>query len=533
MSRLFADICDDCCSTTGTGVSYQAQAFNFIRALDPYHVITGAANCADSFIWSDTASTPVAPTANLSLPVIAFGDQPATQLSLDYILQENYGGNLASKAGDGTWAGGRGGDGNYRNGMQFEPICNCPGVDTIWGTRGITGQENKLLSESWLGAVSGGMLDLLVFIEQGCPWTEAVMTSYARQAAEISPSFRGRGFRVEQQEAALTVDASALTAPTSPPHSVFGRVGGEYGWQLRATVWEEEPAAPAVICAHVVVTNLDLDDPLLFQFELGGRAPPTSNISAIRIFGPGRVTGHLTTTDGSAWLPVQAWLGPAETGIYRIGCQEPAKGSTNLASVPIESQALNRVAGWSTVGCGGENALVQMTSDAAVAVEGRHSLKVVLPSADPLVFPFPGKQLSPPPPMLRWGATVGGSITLLPGHTYHISLAVQATPPGTVVELLGGLWRTTTEDRNEYGADDCSNYTGHTFGKVVVTSQGWQDLNATVAVPRAVEAASDVGGANVWNGTALQLRVTPPGSERGWGATAWLDKASVVDVAGL
>ena len=35
---------------------------------------------------------------------------------------------------------------------------------------------------------------------------------------------------------------------------------------------------------------------------------------------------------------------------------------------------------------------------------------------------------------------VGESATLLPGHTYHVSLAVQATPPGTTVELMGGLW---------------------------------------------------------------------------------------------
>ena len=33
---------DDCCHTIDIGVSYQAQAFNFIRALDPYHVVTGA-----------------------------------------------------------------------------------------------------------------------------------------------------------------------------------------------------------------------------------------------------------------------------------------------------------------------------------------------------------------------------------------------------------------------------------------------------------------------------------------------------------
>ena len=95
---------------------------------------------------------------------------------------------------------------------------------------------------------------------------------------------------------------------------------------------------------------------------------------------------------------------------------------------------------------------MHLISDTAVAAEGRHSLKVLLPSATPLVLPFPGKQLvpPPPPPLFRFGAAVpapvgspvvGGSITLLPGHTYHVTLAVQATPAGTRVELLGGLWQ--------------------------------------------------------------------------------------------
>jgi hypothetical protein len=82
---------------------------------------------------------------------------------------------------------------------------------------------------------------------------------------------------------------------------------------------------------------------------------------------------------------------------------------------------------------------------------GRHSTKIQLPSATPLVLPFPGKQLVPGPPLVHWGMNnsahvpvgypqIGSSITLLPEHTYHVSLAVQATPPGTIIELLGGLW---------------------------------------------------------------------------------------------
>ena len=59
--------------------------------------------------------------------------------------------------------------------MRFEPICNCPGVASQWGSYGIGGQEEKLLSEAWVGAISGGMLDNLIFIEEGDSNSDAVM----------------------------------------------------------------------------------------------------------------------------------------------------------------------------------------------------------------------------------------------------------------------------------------------------------------------------------------------------------------------
>jgi hypothetical protein len=135
---------------------------------------------------------------------------------------------------------------------------------------------------------------------------------------------------------------------------------------------------PALICAHVVVTNLDEDNPLLFSYELGGRAPPAGGatmLTAQRIFGPGKVLGNLTTDDGSAWLPVRAWLAPAETGIYRIGCdavKAPAANATNLALADDEAPALRASPGWSRPGYGGVDALTQMTSDTTVAKDGRY-----------------------------------------------------------------------------------------------------------------------------------------------------------------
>jgi hypothetical protein len=44
------------------------------------------------------------------------------------------------------------------------------------------------------GGLCGGLLVVLVFIEQGDLNSDAVIYNYARQAAEIGPSFRGRPF---------------------------------------------------------------------------------------------------------------------------------------------------------------------------------------------------------------------------------------------------------------------------------------------------------------------------------------------------
>ena len=55
------------------------------------------------------------PTADTTLPVIPFGSQPTTQLSLDYLMQEDYAGGLASHAGDGTWNKGPHQDGWFRH----------------------------------------------------------------------------------------------------------------------------------------------------------------------------------------------------------------------------------------------------------------------------------------------------------------------------------------------------------------------------------------------------------------------------------
>ena len=115
------------------------------------------------------------------------------------------------------------------------------------------------------------------------------------------------------------------------------------------------------------------------------------------------------------------------------------------------------------------------------------------------------------------------SITLLPGRKYDVALAVQATPPGTTVEVMGGHWTVVSNVLHEYAPSARCTYSGEPLGRFVAGAAGelpgsWGHLTTTVAVPEATA---------MTNGTALQLRITPPESERGLGATVWLEKVSV------
>ena len=176
-------------------------------------------------------------------------------------------------------------------------------------------------------------------------------------------------------------------------------------------VLDSQPSPPAIFCAHVVVVNLDESNPLLFQYTLGGRGPPNTTVGSApltseRIFGLGnRVKRNVTSSDGERWESVTEWLGPSETGIYRIGCDTTsavpagkADARVNLAaasspSAEATSRALQRAPGWSLPGYGGIDPLTSIVSDTAVAAKGRHSARLLIPNSKPVVLPLSGTQV--------------------------------------------------------------------------------------------------------------------------------------------
>jgi hypothetical protein len=269
-----SDICDDCCQSD-VGTAYQAQGYNIIKQLDPYHVVIGASDCGDVWTFFDNAVTCTnrngtepkfpwdicpPPTADTSLAVIPFGAQPTTQLSLDYLLQENYAGGLASHAGRGHWdAPGEDRsavqkDGWFRVPLPFEPLANCP--SSIHDTRPISGY-----SQAWMSAVIADMWDQLVFAGGPGPWT-AVATQIATHMEELRPSFR-RKFG-SSQRATVTVEELGAHGGCVVQHDKD--TATLPGGPLRAAVWTEvSPSNASAVCAHLVVINAALEATLPFR----------------------------------------------------------------------------------------------------------------------------------------------------------------------------------------------------------------------------------------------------------------------------
>lgn len=443
-------------------------------------------------------------------------------------MVENYGGGLGGHAMSyGSFGGGR--DGMLRNGVRFDVVCNCPGTAPQWRTtdQGLPGQggaDDVLHSSAWISAVTAGMLDQLVFIDEGNRRSDAVMERFAREAHELAPSYRGEfGAHPTPLSVSHTIDAVACQRPRAVDTEDT----------LRVAAWEEPAAAPATFCAHVIAVNADASSPRLFSFTLHGSEPPiTANASmavqAYRLFGAGAAV-NVTPPGGGSWQAATDWIAPAATNIYRIGCEPPPAQPTNLATNPsFELPALSPA--WGQGSYGGDDPRVMMLTDTAVAVDGRHSLRVVVPSVKPLVLPLPGKQLVPNPTAASWGSTdvpavgthvFGRSVTLLAGHTYDVSLSVQASPAGTTVELLDGYWTVQNGSTvREAEPDIKAAYVQRSVLGSVVGNQSWQLLAAQVAVPAATAGR---------NGTALQLRITALGNARGWGGSTWLDKVVIRD----
>ena len=163
-----------------------------------------------------------------------------------------------------------------------------------------------------------------------------------------------------------------------------------------------------------------------------------------------------------------------------------------------------------------------MTADTTVAVSGRHSLKVQVPTSQAFVFPVAAKYGH------RAVATpgFGDSVTLKLGtQRYLVSLWVQASPPGTKLALMSGFW---------HNASHCiypnylpplrggCPYTGMVVHEVDAGRE-WAQMKVVIGPGTRLSILDNM--------TSLQLRVSPARTGK-FGATVWIDDVSVAPVAG-
>ena len=181
--------CDDCCN----GISSQAEVYNWLKTIDPWHATVGAVNCDQGFMFKDYESED-GPTVGRSEVWLGRG-QPALQLSLDLVMHENYRSSIAGHASTGWWNNSfdgpsLGSDGNLAFGMWQEPVVNCNAMVGYHG-RGyypMAAQDNvfpasHFRSVLWMGAVTANMLNQLswLFGTDGPPYGPWQQTDMAAQ----------------------------------------------------------------------------------------------------------------------------------------------------------------------------------------------------------------------------------------------------------------------------------------------------------------------------------------------------------------
>jgi hypothetical protein len=279
---------------------------------------------------------------------------------------------------------------------------------------------------------------------------DAVMADFARQMLEVVPSIRHTGGFTAMDTVQsihvrmLHMDGSAIDDDLVPSPLIYN-------------LWKEPPAAPALFCAHIAVVNSNTSSYAHFEFTIAGERPPAGDaLQAKRIFTPGAwhsslwsshlnlgnnrldcdnagVSLNVSTAAGSAdpvWLPARDYIAPGATNLYRIGCDLATAELDNLATNPtMEAPALAQMPGWAQAAYGDADPRVTMTSDTAVAAEGRHSVKIRVPSAKPIVFPLAGTEMVKPPADASWGSkhappagtkVFSSSIILAPGGEFDL-----------------------------------------------------------------------------------------------------------------
>jgi hypothetical protein len=285
-------ICDDCCSNN-VNISLQSQVYQLLKNIDPYHVTIGAVNCGNSWMFTDQTPSWLAPEQDDHARSLPEARQPALQLSLDVVMQENYGGSLAVHKSSGTWASGVGSDGFFRHGVTFEHLINCPGSFSWMGT------PRAWLSAMWLGVITANMYSDLSFIYREDEWKNH--TNLADQQSVFA-----------SQVLALQLGIAALfgSFPGHPEVSVADK-----GHNIVARAWSV-PADEHPDCAgFLVVVNTAEQGASQLEVEISMPSGTSAQFaSATRMFNGNQCLN--TTTANVSNKKVEDEIGEGSHNVY-------------------------------------------------------------------------------------------------------------------------------------------------------------------------------------------------------------------------
>jgi hypothetical protein len=323
--------------------------------------------CHNVWMWSDVETGLLQPRANDS----------RTQLSLDYPMIENYGfvlsepsggaapgmaipgwvnpllaqctpdslehsctntGLLVDHAGTGEWAGGTTGDGAFRHGAEWEPLCNIYGIMADGAFQVVPAAPSDSRTGMWLGTILAGLVNQLVFqLEFATPqpvsgptggWLQTIQVPiWGGEVAALAPSL------VAPFGSTPDLQVTIVAASPLRPHGVIR------GAVVRANAWAEPCES---LCVHIAVASIDQDSPAQFTVRVDGLGDslPHAGANATRLFD----ASYNVTLEADGTL--SDWIGAGAVHIYEVGCDGPRPAvqmRTGARGMPWEACANRRL----------------------------------------------------------------------------------------------------------------------------------------------------------------------------------------------
>jgi hypothetical protein len=487
------------------------RGYENLKSLDPWHPQFGAIQCPRAWMFLDGPG--------------AHGGSIAGSLQLDVPMFENYDRSFSGHAGQGPDARSQEPSGDSplrRYPVEYEPLVNC-----LWGegtqyfliapvVEGGTSfarrygvpvgplSDTALHGNGWIGAVHD-MSDIVVY-----NYNKLGAASQG-PAARIGEAASRLAFEMQELYPSLTavLDGSqpraAVTASTSAHLQPWLRSKAWVEpWKSRvglstAVAWDPvegylakgmckpmgqtqsgtEPCASPATCVHVLLLNT-------------APAPAPTAVHVRLVDSNGSDTGQLPPNilasnpfclGSHESLPVRhgvfaVTLPPYSTTVYRLGCAAPPVAVGNLVMNPSfeDLSITGNVASWSLFPQFEQrDPRASLRPDTGVARSGRHSLRVLLPSARPGGLGNLGRQLVIPLSLGSGHRSNCGNgnqgFLLKQNSSYNVSLWVRSEDLGMNVSIASGRW---VAARN--GAHVWEYMGGVQASLVGGVSQDWQQL---------------------------------------------------------